>query len=569
MPVRVQDMKRVILRFTTLLLLLPIFHQVALAEESEPAANPKELAAGLERCWNWLESLSDFQPYLPAEMPPPNRMVHLDLMTARKCKSRGVRLFDSDASSVIAAAQAKVGDKTGLLASFREFNMAPKDQGRYLVELAFTTGNSDFLAEFGDESHSYRIELAYRYADAGQLDKAFEILSADYPAKNADALYRCRASVAVSYAEAGQLEKAIEILAAIPKDKKRLAAFQEGAVAGHLADAGKIGDARRLSASYLTHMGGLETPESRLREAYWGAAPLLQKIGDAKERRSFLEDCERWTEEARRPNASAVSRSSEAHSLVNIAIRLGDKESARKWANRAVQCLKEGAKRDEFRLAQFASLQASLDLVEESKQTAKEAIAAARDHSDLGDRDYGFSSVAGSLASYRNEILAGEIDTAIGEIQGLTWRAFALRGALEIAIGHEQWNLAKRYLAEGREYLNRKDHDRTEVFVHRFEFDLLAARLHAKSGDQAAARGMLRELFKRGYSRQAGDFTEKVFKEQERLGFFDDAWRTAIWIPELDIRFRALGSLTGDAIEADAMKNMNKNPKPDTKPQNP
>jgi hypothetical protein len=244
-----------------------------------------------------------------------------------------------------------------------------------------------------------------------------------------------------------------------------------------------------------------------------------------------------------------ASKSSGAFSLARIAKDTGDDEFARKSIVRAVKLLREATPKDFVRRAHYASLQASLGMVAESKQTAKEALANARDISEEEKRDSNLSSVVEHFAAYRNESLLDEIDATLGEMRTLTWRGLAMCGVLEFEIRHEQWQRAKRHLEEGREYLRRKDLDRAEAFVHQFELDLLTARLLATQGETDASRKLLQELLRRGYAPEAGDFTQKVFYEQRELGFLEDAWWTATWIPELDDRYSALGSVMDAAME--------------------
>lgn len=430
--------------------------------------------------------------------------------------------------------------------TFREFEIKPRDQGEYLAKLAFATkrepkqvgelrGDADFY-------RSYCYALAEEYQQSGQLDKAAETLAL---IPRDGEVYR----LIVPYAKVGQLDQAMEIVSS-HRDKGN-PYYLERTLASYLAGAGKRDEARKLTALYLADLRVLKTPGKRLEEADF-AANLLGQIGDDMERRSFLADCERWKEEE--IAAGIASKGPAAFTLARLGISANDKEFAKKCIRRAVIFVKDSPAPDEIRLANCASLEASLGLVDESKQTARESLAVAREIPEQKKREDQLSVVTECFAGYRNESLIGEIDTTIGEISDFTSRALAIRGVLELEIKYEQWDRAKRHLAEGREFLRRKDVDRAEVFVHQFELDLLAARLGAKQTEKDASRKLLQELLRRGYSPLAGDFTKKVFDEQMELGFLEDAWWTATWIPELDERYSALGAVMESAVEAKRAK---------------
>ena len=114
-------------------------------------------------------------------------------------------------------------------------------------------------------------------------------------------------------------------------------------------------------------------------------------------------------------------------------------------------------------------------------------------------------------------------------------------------------------LAEKALELRRKGIDRAEAWVNQLELDLLAAEMVTKQGDKAAARKLLVELFKRSYSAESGNFTERVFNEQCYSGFLEDAWQTATWLPDLGRRLHALGELTEAVLKEDAKRNAKTN----------
>jgi hypothetical protein len=535
-------MKHVIHTITLCLIVQPVFHIAAMAEPGDPQPNPQELSAGLEKCWNWIESLSDFQPYLPANMPPPKQCVQLVRLTAHKCKLRGQR---DPGGGRIALAQARLGDADGLMETFREFGIEPKDQGEYLAKLAFATKSEPKrVAELRGEPalfRSYCIALADEYEAAGQFDKAIETRLL-LPRNNENEYW-----LIVPYAKAGQLDKAMEAISSL-RDQGGNPYYPEQMMAFYLVEARKKDEARKVMTLYLADLRRLKLPDERLRQA-WFAARLLKQIGDDRERRAFLADCELWDEEER-SHEDIASKSSGAFSLARIAKETGDDEFARKSIVRAITLLRDAHPKDFLLRAHYASLQASLGMVAESKQTAKEALANAREESEEEKRDSNLSSVVEHFAYYRNEALLAEIDATLGKMRTLSWRALAMCGVVEFEIKYEQWERAKRHLSEGREYLRRPDLDRAEAFVHQFELDLLAAELGARQGEMDASRKLLQELLRRGYSPAAGDFTQKVFYEQRELGFLEDAWWTATWIPELDERFSALGSVMEASMEA-------------------
>ena len=80
----------------------------------------------------------------------------------------------------------------------------------------------------------------------------------------------------------------------------------------------------------------------------------------------------------------------------------------------------------------------------------------------------------------------------------------------------------------------------------------------AKQGDKAAARQLLVELFKRSYWEESGEFAERVFDNQCHSGFLEDAWRTAMWLPDLGRRLNALGEVTDAALKAEAKRSSKK-----------
>jgi hypothetical protein len=530
-----------------LLIMQPLFFATVPAEADDPQPNPQELSAGIQNCWNWLESLSGFQPYLPANIPSQKQWGVLSLLTARKCQLRGEWSFEK---RYVTEAQARAGDEKGLLATFLEFGIKPEQQAEHLAQLAFATKSEPMRTEeLRNEPALFRIyclTLADEFEQVGQFEKSIEVLSRLPVEKDGYLLV-------FPYAKAGKFDQAMKILALERERKERNPYHLERGLASHLARAGKQEEARQMLATYLADVRKLKTPDERLREAYF-AAGLLKEFGDESQRRSFLTDCEKWDEEETARETDVSSKSRGPFFLARTAINAGDQEFAKKSITRAVKLLRESTRKDDWVLAHYASLQASLDLVAESKQTAKEAISIARQSTDEYKRDSNLSSVVNHLPIYRNEALMDAIDVTMAEIHTLTWRALAFRAVVELEISHEQWDRAKRHLAEGHDYLRRKEIDRTEAFVHQFELDLLAARMHAKRGDKAVAQKLLQELFRRGYSLAAGDFTEKVYTEQREAGFLEDAWRTATWIPELDKRYRALSLVMDSAV---SMKRVN------------
>jgi tetratricopeptide (TPR) repeat protein len=521
----------------------------AWAEEGKPSVSPMEIAEALENCWNWMESLSDFQPYLPAKMPPPKQMVHLNLLTARKCKLRG---HPDLRMSHITDAQARLGDKEGLLDTFREFDIDPKDQVFDLATLTVVTKSEPIpQAAFGNDADLYRNYctgvVAY-YWMAGQFDKSIEIKHSLFPGENDDDV--------VSYASAGQFDKALEILASLRA--KGNAYQQEHVLASYLLDAGKIDEARKLLPSYLATVRKLKKPDQRLDEAIISGAEFVKRLGDTMQRRTFLEECEHWEQEARAGDVEPLSKASGASSLARIGVTLGDNEFAKKHVSRAIEFARGASEHKAIRLAEYASFQASLGQMAESKQTAKEALAVARANPDEEHRDMDVGAVAGDLAWHRNETLISEIDAALSEIRGLTSRTQAICGVVKYETEHEQWERAKRHLAEGRDFLRRQDIDRAEAWMNQLELDFVAVELAAKQGDKAAARKLLVELSKRSYWEESGDFSERVFDEQCHAGFLEDAWRTAIWLPDLGRRLNALGEVTEAAVKAEAKRNAKK-----------
>lgn len=520
-----------------------------MAEENQRDMSPKEVAEALENCWNWMESLSDFQPYLPAKMPPPKQMVHWSLLTARKCKLRD---YPNLNVTHIIAAQARLGDKKGLFETFREFDVDPIDHALELAALTFATKSVPMPpTAFGGVRESYRmycIGLVVEYDEAGQFEKAREISHSLLPGEFDDDV--------MTYASAGRFDKAMEILNSL-RTKGNPYRLESG-LASHLLDAGKTEEARKLLPSYLANVRKLKKPDQRLDEALISGTELVKQLGDAVQRRTFLEDCERWEQEARTGDVEPLSKAERADSLARIGVTLGDHEFAKKHVSRAIEFLIGATEHRAIRLAEYASFQASLGQVAESKQTAKEALDVARANPDEERRDSEWIGVVEDLATYRNESLVGEIDAALGEIHGLSSRAMAIRGVVMRETEHEQWDRAKRHLAEGRAFLSRKDIDRAEARVNQLKLDLLAPELLAKQGDKAAARKLLVELFKRGYSVESGDFTESVFDAQCHLGFLEDAWRTATWLPDLGRRLNALGEVTEAVLKEDAKRNAKK-----------
>ncbi len=536
-------MRILIFSFSLLFLAQPTFHAALLAEPGEAKLTPQELSDGIRNSWNWLESLSNFQPYLPATMPSQKQWGDLCLLTARKCKLRGERFFEGER---VAVAQARAGNTEGLLATFSEFGVKPEHQAQHLAQLAFAIKSEPRQAEELRKEpalfRTYSLSLADEYEDAGQFDKAIEVLSR-LPADKDGYL------LILLHARAGQFDQAMKILSLVREQKEWNPYNLERNLALQLVKAGKDEEAKKMLASYLANVRELKTLDERLREAFW-SADVLNQIGDDMQRRLFLTDCQKWGDEETAREPDVRSKASSASYLAQIATNAGDREFAKIAVNRAVKLLKESSKKDDWVLAHYASLQASLEMVEESKHTAKEAITIARKAADEDKRDSNLCSVVEHLAFFRNEALLDEIDATVGEIRTLTWRAIAVRGLVEFEVRHKQWQRAKRHMAEEHNYLSRKEIDRTEAFVHKFELDLLAARMHAEQGDKAAAQKLLQELFRRGYSPSAGDFTEKVCAEQRNLGFLQDAWSTAIWIPELDERFRCLWLVMDSAREA-------------------
>lgn len=510
----------------------------------------KEVAEALENCWNWMESISDFQPYLPAKMPPPKQMVHWSLVTARKCKLRDYPNHQNLDVGHITDAQARLGDKEGLLETFREFDIDPKDQVFDLAVLTFTTKSEPMpLAAFGNDAdhyHTYCICLVAEYDQAGQFDKANEMSHALLPGEFDDDV--------MTYASAGKFDKAMEILNSLRA--KGNPYREEYGLASYLLDAGKTDEARKLLPSYLANVRKLKKPDQRLQEAIIGGAERVKQLGDDVQRRTLLEDCERWEQEARAGDDEPLSKAERAFRLARIGVTLGDNKFAKKYVSRAIEFLSGASEHRAIRLAKYASFQASLGQMAESKQTAKEALAAARSNPDEQQRDSDLSGVAEDLGTYRNESLVGEIDAALGEIRGLTSRTLAIRGVVRLETEHEQWERAKRHLAEGRDFLSRKDIDRAEAWMNQLELDFLEAELVAKQGDKAAARQLLVELFKRSYSvePESGDFAERVFDEQCYSGYLEDAWRTATWLPDLGRRLNALGEVTEAALKEEAKR---------------
>ncbi len=520
-----------------------------LAEEDPPDVSPKEVAEALENCWNWIESLSDFQPYLPAKMPPPKQMVQWSLVTARKCKLRGYPVVDV---SHITDAQARLGDKEGLMRTFREFDVDPKDQVFDLAVLTFATKSEPMpRAAFGNDAdnyHTYCTDVVAEYWTAGWFDKSIEINHALFPGEKDDDV--------VSYASAGKFDKAMEILNALRAQGNPYR--QEYVLACYLRDAGKTDEARKLLPSWLANLRKLKNPDHRLQEAIIGGADLVKQLGDDVQRRTFLEDCERWEQEARAGDVEPLSKAEGASSLARIGVTLGDNEFAKKYVSRAIEFVRGASEHRAIRLAKYASFQASLGQMAESKQTAKEALAVARANPDEEHRDMDVGAVAGDLAWHRNETLISEIDAALSEIRGLTSRTQAICGVVKHEIEHEQWERAKRHLAEGRDFLRRKDIDRAEAWMNQFELDFVAVELADKQGDKAAARKLLVELFTRGYWEESGEFSERVFDLQCHSGFLEDAWRTAIWLPDLGRRLDALGEVTKAALKEDAKRSAKK-----------
>jgi hypothetical protein len=543
-------MRSLVFRLAALVLLgLPSYR--VFAEEGQPDVSPKEVAKALDNCWNWVESLSDFQPYLPAKMPPPKQMVHWSLVTARKCKLRDYPNHQSLDVSRITDAQARLGDKEGLRETFREFGIDPKDQLFDLAALTFATKSEAMpLVAFENNEEYYRTyctALVSEYWLARQFDKSLETSHALFPGEEDDDV--------IPYASAGQFDKALEILKS--RRAKGNAYHQEWALASYLLKAGKTEEARKLLPSYLANVGKFEKPDHRLSEAHISGASLVKQLGDAVQRRTFLEDCERWEQEARVRDIEPLSKASRAFSLATIGVEVGDNEFAQKHVGRAVELLKDVHMHRAIRLAEYASFQASLGLEAEGKQTAKEALAVVRANPDEEQRDSDLSDVVRYFATYRNESLVGEIDATLKEIHGLTSRTLATCGVVKHEIEHEQWERANRHLAEGRDFLRRKDIDRVDAWVNQLELDFVAVKLVVKQGDKAAARKLLVELFKRSYSvePESGDFTERVFDEQRHLGFLEDAWRTAIWLPDLGRRLNAMGEVTEAALKEEAKRN--------------
>lgn len=519
------------------------------AEEGQPEVSPAEVAEALNNCWNWIESLSDFQPYLPGEMPPPKQMIHWSLVTARKCKLRGAYVFGL---SRLTDSLARLGDKEGLLEAFREFGIAPWDQAYSLAILTVATKSEPMtLAAFGgnvDHFRTYCRMLVLKYEGAREPEKAIEIsrsLLAGDSYFDDDVL---------PYAKAGRFDKVLEILNSLQAKGKP---YQDGyTLAPYLLDAGESDEARKLLPYYLASVRKLETPDERLDYASLWGTKLVKQLGDAVQRRTFLEDCVNWEQEARAGDVDALSKASRAHSLAGIAVTLGDNELAKKCVSRAIGLASETPKYRAVRLAKYASFQANLGQNAESKQTAKEALAAARANPDEEQRVSDLSGVAKYLATYRNESLVDEIDAILGEIHGSTARAQAIRSLVMHEIEHEQWQRSKRHLDEGRAFLSRKEIDPAEARTNQFKLDLLAAELAAKQGDEAGARQVLAELLRRGYSPKDGALTEAVFFKQYELGFLEDAWRTATWIPELDRRLNAMSKITKTVLYEDAERKL-------------
>jgi hypothetical protein len=515
-----------------------------LAEEGQPEVNPAELAETWDKCWNWIESLSDFQPYLPAEMPPPKQMIHWSLVTARKCKLRGQNVFGLDR---ITNALAGLGDKEGLLDTFREFGIAPRDQVFSLAILTVATKSEPMpIAAFGgdaDHYHSYCVSLLLAYERAREPEKAIEISRSLLRDPFFD-------DEVLSYAKAERFDKVLEILNSLRAEGKPYQ--HEYALAPYLLDAGESDEARKLLPYYLASVRKLDTPDERLDYANLWGTKLVKRLGDAAQQRTFLEDCVNWEQEANAGDADPLSKASRSHSLARIAVTLGDNELAKKCLSRAIEFVGGASERMPVRLAQYASFQASLGLEAESKQTAKQALSAARANPDEEKRVSDVSGVAEYLAKYRNESLIGEIDAILGEIHGVAARAQAIRYVVMFEIEHEQWQRAKRHLAEGRDFLSRKEIDPAEARIEQFKLDLLAANLAAKQGDETGARRLLKELFERGYSPKDGALTEKVFSKQYELRFLKDAWRTGTWIPELDRRLNAMSEITKTVLYEDA-----------------
>ena len=393
----------------------------------------------------------------------------------------------------VTEAQARLGDKEGLLETFREFRIDPKDQVFDLAVLTFVTKSEPMsLAAFGNDAdhyHTYCLGLVAEYELAGQFEKARKISHSLLPGEFDDDV--------MAFANFGQFDKAMEILSSLRS--KGNPYRQEWGLTLRLLEAGKTDEGRKLLPSYLANLRKLKRPEHRLQEAHSGAN-LVKQLGDAVQRRTFLEDCERWEQEARAGDVEPLSKASGASSLARIGVTLGDNEFAKKHVSRAIEFVKIATEHRAICLAEYASFQASLGQMAESKQTAKEAIAVARANPDEEHRDRDLSDVVRYFGTYRNESLVGEIDATLKEIQGLTPRTQAICGVVKHETEHELWERANRHLAEGRDFLRRKDIDPAEAWVNQLELDFVVVELLAKQGDKAAARKLLVEISKRSYS---------------------------------------------------------------------